>query len=306
MSPKVKQKERKTWFKKEQHEWWDWLTTALITTIITLPVFIILHRILPFPTWSFHFERILLFLALFSLFFYIFLKIKYFLWIITISLVALLSIGSLSHHYGFKDIFEDYRGLISNLSNQEKSIHDIAVQQTFPHRSEFIAATRFTPEIKSFANQCAQNHFKKEQKGGYRRYIQCFAIFKEINDQWQYVNDPQGQEYIATANESIKTLAGDCDDYTALMAACLKAIGAQVRIVRTPDHIYPELRFNNRADFDNVCYLIRYTLFKDVIGEKTIYYHVDNNDNIWLNMDYTEPFPGGYFLSEEMEATMEL
>lgn len=297
----------KKWLReKPEHKWGIYIATAIVTAIVTLPIFMVFHRLLPYPDWSFHFERILLLAGIYAALYYIFLKIKYILWIIVGGILLVLGIGSLSNHYGFSDIFWDYRGLVSNLANDEKEIHDIAAQQTFPKRAEFVSATRFTPEIKTFANQCVQKHFKDEQKGSYRRYVQCFAIFKEINDNWQYVNDPSELEYIATAEESLKSFAGDCDDYTVLMAASLKAIGADVRLVRAPGHIYPELRFNNRADFDNVCYLIRHSLFNDVIGEKTIYYHIDENGYIWLNMDYTEPFPGGYFLSEEMIATLEL
>lgn len=300
-------KNNKKWLKeKPEHKWGIYVATAVITAVVTLPIFMILHRVLPYPNWDFHFERILLLASIYSLLFFIFLKIKYVLWIIVGGILLALGIGSLSNNYGFNDIFWDYRGLVSNLANDEKEIQDIAAQQTFPKRAEFISATRFSPEIKTFANQCAQKHFKEEQKKSYRRFVQCFAIFKEINDNWQYVNGPNELEYIASAQESLKSFAGDCDDYTVLMAASLSAIGAKVRLVRAPEHIYPELRFDNRTDFDNVCYLIRNTLFTDVIGEKTIYYHIDEKGHIWLNLDYTEPFPGGYFLSEEMLATLEL
>lgn len=37
-----------------------------------------------------------------------------------------------------------------------------------------------------------------------------------------------------------------------------------------------------------------------------IYFHIDEHEQIWLNLNYIEPFPWGYFLSEEMVATLEL
>lgn len=303
MSKKHKQIDKKKWLKEpSQHKWGLRIATAILTAIVSLPIFMLFHRLLPYPNWDFHFERILLFLSTYTLLFWLFLKIKYVLWIVIGGIVLFLSIGSLSHHYGFAEIVWDYKGLITNLANDEKQIRDIATQQTFPKRTEFLVATRFSPEIKTFANQCVQKHFKDEQKGKYRRYVQCFAIFKEINDNWQYVNDPAGQEYIASANESLKSMAGDCDDYTVLMAACLKAIGAKVRLVRVQGHIFPELFIESHADFDNLEYLIRYTLFKDAVGEKTLYFHENPaTHHLWLNMDYTEPFPGGYYIYEDYD-----
>jgi hypothetical protein len=51
--------------------------------------------------------------------------------------------------------------------------------------------------------------------------IHAFAVFKEINERWNYVSDPDG-DYIATASESLDFL-GDCD-HSILMAAAIRAI----------------------------------------------------------------------------------
>ena len=78
--------------------------------------------------------------------------------------------------------------------------------------------------------------------------IQCFAVFKEINTRWNYVNDPKGQEYIAYASESLQHFSGDCDDHAILMTACIKAIGGTARIIHTGGHLYPEMLIGNKND----------------------------------------------------------
>jgi hypothetical protein len=54
-------------------------------------------------------------------------------------------------------------------------------------------------------------HFKKNFKNkegysDYRTIIQCFAVFKEINKRWNYVNDKRW-DYIA-ASESLSYFQG--------------------------------------------------------------------------------------------------
>ena len=75
----------------------------------------------------------------------------------------------------------------------------------------------------------------------YRVLIQSFSIFKEINSNWNYVNDPDDKEYFAKASETVNLMAGDCDDHTVFMTACIKAIGGKTRMILTTGHIYPEI-----------------------------------------------------------------
>ncbi len=78
--------------------------------------------------------------------------------------------------------------------------------------------------------------------------------------------DPVGEEYFAAASETISQeqidgkFNGDCDDHAILMAACLKFVGAEVRLVRTTHHIYPELRVGSKDQLDKAIFLIRHKL----------------------------------------------
>lgn len=283
------------------------LLTIIVTALVVLPVFILLHRVTPIWGWPYNLDRFLLFVILFLFFFFLLKKIRKFVWILLGVIFTSLLISSLTGHYSFENIFWDYRGLVSNLANDSKSLHDIGSEAVFPRRQTIVNAIEFTaPEIMDFSHEAVKKNFQKYQEGKEKQYVQCIAVWKAINDEWIYIKDPTDREYIAKATVSLKRLSGDCDDYSILMAACLKSIGASVRLVRTANHIYPELGFESKADLDNVIYLIRNKLFKKDAKNKTIHYHTDSNGKLWLNMDYTAPYPGGKFLDENTTAVLEL
>ncbi len=79
----------------------------------------------------------------------------------------------------------------------------------FYYKTDILAATTDkNAEVRGFAIRAANANFKKEQNlhERYRDIIQCFAVFKKINRNWNYVNDPVGQEYFAKASESVNNL----------------------------------------------------------------------------------------------------
>jgi hypothetical protein len=138
-----------------------------------------------------------------------------------------------------------------------------------------------------------------------RNLIQCFAVFKEINSRWNYVNDPKDREYIAKATESLQYFSGDCDDHSILMVTCVKAIGGTSRLIHTGGHIYPELLIGNKNELETANYLIKKVLFAEESKNQTIHYHIDERGQIWLNLDYTAKYPGGPFMSEEILGVLE-
>ena len=129
---------------------------------------------------------------------------------------------------------------------------------------------------------------------------------KEINNNWNYVSDPKGREYIADASESLLYFSGDCDDHSILMAACVKAIGGTPRLIHTGGHIYPEILIGDKADLETVNYLIKMVLFVKESKGKQIHYHIDERGQVWLNLDYTSNYPGGPFMSEEILGALTL
>jgi transglutaminase-like putative cysteine protease len=127
-----------------------------------------------------------------------------------------------------------------------------------------------------------------------------------INSSWRYVSDVKGGEYFASASESAQLLAGDCDDHAILMAACIKAIGGEVRLVRTTGHIYPELKVGDGVAMDQATRLIRKVLFPASARHATLFYHTDVRGDRWINLDYTRSYPGGEVMDEAIRGIVEV
>jgi transglutaminase-like putative cysteine protease len=133
----------------------------------------------------------------------------------------------------------------------------------------------------------------------YRQICRQFSLLKYIKMNFKYVSDPSDFDYFASPQESINLMAGDCDDYSILMASVLKSIGANVRIIWAPKHVYPELYCGDKVNFEKYVSAI-YTLFEQEIGKKQIYYRMDKNENYWINIDYTDFYPGSVYHSNEV------
>lgn len=282
---------------------WDTIIILLLTLLILIPIFIIMHQTLIDPEWPFHLDRILLFLLITTAVTYALHYIKRFLFFVVILYLVTLLFGTFFTGYGFKSVYEDYRAMIFAMSDNPNP-QDIIVSKLlpFPNKSKILKAIEFdNPRVRNFALSATSKHFRNIK--GYKEYrqiIQCFAIFKEIQSKWNYVNDPKNREYIATASESLQHFSGDCDDHSIIMAASVRAIGGTPRLIHTKEHMYPEMLIGTKADLENVIYLIKELLFVKEAKGKTIHYHIDERGQVWLNLDYTAKYPGGPFMSEEI------
>src|SRR5690554_407641 len=282
---------------------WDTIVILLLALLILIPVFIILHQNLIDPEWPFHIDRILLFLSITALVTYILRSVKKFLFFVIILYALILLYGTMFTGYGFKSVYEDYRAMIYAMSDNPNP-QDIIISKLlpFPNKTKIVKAIEYdNPQVRNFALTATTKHFRGIK--GYQQYrqtIQCFAIFKEIQNRWNYVNDPKNREYIATASESLQHFSGDCDDHAILMAAAVRAVGGTPRLIHTKEHMYPEMLIGSKADLENIIYLIKEVLFvKEAMGQ-TIHYHIDERGQVWLNLDYTAKYPGGPFMSEEI------
>ncbi len=74
----------------------------------------------------------------------------------------------------------------------------------------------------------------------------CYAkaIFYFVRDNFDYVSDPLKYEYVKTAEESLVSKGGDCDDAAVLLANLMRAIGINTRFVFIPGHIYVQIELN--------------------------------------------------------------
>lgn len=285
---------------------WDTIVIFLLNILITIPVFIIAHQNLINPNLNFPIDRILLFLVILIAIQLILRALKTIIVICIFIYLIVLLFGSLFGEYSFYRVYDDYRSMMYTMGDNPYP-QDIIVSKLlpFPNKSKVIRAIDFSnPKVRNFALSATTKHFRdiKKIKGyqNYRTTIQCFAVFKEIKSRWNYVNDPQGNNYIASASESLQHFSGDCDDHAILMAAGIKAVGGIPRLIHTNEHIYPEMLIGTKRDLQNVNFLIRKVLFTDEIKGNDLHYHIDERGQVWLNLDYTANYPGGKFLSEEI------
>ena len=282
---------------------WDIVVIFLLNIFITIPVFLIAHQNLIDLDWVLHLDRVILFLVIIVLIQLLLRLVKTIIILIVFLYILTLLFGSVFGNYGFTRVFEDYRYMIYAMQDNPNP-QDLIISKLlpFPNKSKIIAAVEYNnPKVRNFALAATAKHFKNEKKSGnFRVMIQCFAVFKEIRNNWNYVNDPKGSEYIAAATESLQHFSGDCDDHAILMAACIKAIGGTPRIIHTGGHLYPEMLIGSQKDLEIATYYIKEVLFIKESQSQQIHYHIDERGQIWLNLDYTATYPGGKFMSEEI------
>ena len=288
---------------------WDSIIIFMLNILIAVPLFIILHQNLKDPNWPIHLDRILIFIVLIVVIQLILRLLKTVLIICIFLYLIALVYGSLFGKYGFNAVYEDYRAMIYTMADNPNP-QDVIISKLlpFPNKSKILDAIDYNdPRVRNFALAATRKYFNEVKVNRQNRnLIQCFAVFKEIRDRWNYVNDPKGREYIAYATESLQHFSGDCDDHAILMAASIRAIGGTPRIIHTGGHLYPEMLVGNRADLEIANYLIKEVLFVNESRGKEIHYHIDERGQIWLNLDYTARYPGGPFMSEEILGALTL
>ena len=285
---------------------WDNIVIFLLNILLTIPTFLIVHQNLVNPNWQFPIDRILLFIVILICFQLILRVLKTIIVICIFIYFIIVIYGTIFGEYSFYRVYDDYRSMVYTMGENPYP-QDIIVSKLlpFPNKNKVIRSIDYSnPKVRNFALSATTKYFSEIKKiKGYQNYrttIQCFAVFKEIKTRWNYVNDPQGNNYIAYASESLQHFSGDCDDHAILMAAGIKAVGGIPRLIHTNDHIYPEMLIGTKRDLQNINFLIKKVLFVEESKGKQLHYHLDERGQIWLNLDYTANYPGGKFMSEEI------
>jgi hypothetical protein len=287
----------------------DIIVVFVLNILISIPLFLFSHQNIQDLNWKYNLDRILIFILLIIILQIFFHYIRKILLIGVVIYFFVLIYGTIFGSYNFERVFRDYNYMLYHMVN-EAYPESIIVSQlyVFPNNKIITDAIDYNnPKVRNFALFATTIHFKDVKIVQENRNIMhAFAVFKEIQSRWNYVNDPIGKDYYARASESLIHFSGDCDDHAILMAACLRAVGCKPRLIHTKGHIYPELLIGSNKELEMVNFLIREVLFKNEVAKKKIHYHIDENKNIWLNMDYTAKYPGGAFLSEEVLGALTL
>ena len=287
---------------------WDSIIIFVLNILIAIPLFIIIHQNIFELNWIFYLDDILLFLLIVVIIQYLLRLMRRITLLSVFIYLIILVFGSIFGKYGFREVVGDYNSMLYTM-NDNPNPQDIIIEKLlpFPNKSKILDAIEYKNQrVRDFAIMATLKHFTKTRKGKYRVTIQCFAVFKEINSRWNYVSDPKNSEYIARASESVRYLSGDCDDHSIFMAACVRAIGGTPRLIHTDGHMYPELLIGKKADLENINYLIKKELFRKESKGKQLNYHIDERGNIWLNLDYTDKYPGGKFMHKAILGALTL
>jgi hypothetical protein len=275
-----------------------------LCAIVSVVLFILLYNQLPIFGWSFQWERGIMLVLFLSIIFFLAKKLN---WIFVVLLLSISGWIGYDIYSGKQDILAYYnqsRNIFNDMAGyKDKSSFVYTSYSVFYRDRELVdAIDHKNPIVRKFAVEAVNEFFKKEQKKhmDYERVlVQSFAVFKKINSNWNYVSDPDNDEYFAKASESVKLMAGDCDDYSVLMAAAIKSIGGKVRLTFIKGHIYPELWIGSEDDLQRIMPVITEKLFRDEI-DKPLNYYKDSKGNVWINLDYTADYPGGAYMGDEV------
>lgn len=293
-----------------ENKWWSTAIVFVLSFLISIPVFVFFRKNIFDLNWEIPIDKIVLFLFIFSVFFFLVYKFRKNLIYSFLVYLFTFVIASLEGNYSFFKVVDAYRIIVYNADdNYENEAVKPNTLLPFPNKKRVEESVDYlNPKVRNFALYCVNKHFKKEAKlqPENRKFIQYFAVFTEINSRWNYVNDPKTDEYFANASESLTYFSGDCDDHAILMAATIKSIGGTMRLIHTGRHMYPELLIGKAKDLEQVVYIIKNELFKNLTKGKVLFIHRDEDDKIWLNMDYTAHYPGGPFLGEEILGILRL
>ncbi len=153
-----------------------------------------------------------------------------------------------------------------------------------------IAIDSDNPITRDFAVDLA-----KKYPGSFN-FDQAVSIYKHIRSNWKYVDDPYDKEHFTPASRSIQLgLAGDCDDFAIVMAATLRAIGANTRIVlaygETDGHAYAEVNVGDDPNQFLSVLQRRYSFFFIPLVYSLNYTPSDQGN--WVNLDWFSNHPGG-------------
>lgn len=283
------------------------LVLYTVALLLALPMFIILYPFVPSITLpiggGIRVDHVLTFGVLLTAFLVLVKRFQLMVYAVLVVGLLALTITGMSGVYGFGDLYDDYAVFLHSLRK-----HTVQLPSASSGEVPFAEADRIRaavddhePDVRNFAVMAATANFGEvevaEDEG---TFVQCLSVFKAINGQWRYVSDVKGGEYFAKASESVGLMAGDCDDHAVLMAACIKAVGGEVRLVRTRGHIYPEMKIGDGKRMERAAYLIRRVLFPREVGDAPLYHHTDTDGTRWINLDYTRSYPGGDLLEEEI------
>jgi len=304
------------------------IVIGVVAAILTIPAFIFIYKYLPTLQFTIfekvlRIDHILLFMVLFFVLYYLLKKLKIIVYILVFGGVLAFTFTNFTDIYTLSNLKQDSYVFLQDLSNHSLKAKFLNRELKFKQEDNLRDAIDYTnPDVRNYAVNIANMNFQKNKHLAQNiKWVHFFSIFKEIHSKWNYVYDPLTEEYYSKASETLKQLEfdgsfkGDCDDHSIMMAACIKAVGGEVRLVRTIvksedgkeiGHLYPEVKFGDTKDLESVVYLIKNVFFIEETKNQTIHYYQDPKGFVWLNFDYNRAYPGNPYQSEIRESEIEI
>lgn len=214
--------------------------------------------------------------------------------------LVLFGLGFRRGNYTVGSVYHSYRVALRRSSSGHKKsfVGDRFYQKPHISLKQRLAkkVNSTDEEVRTFAVSHSLDFFD-EYYAKYGQICRQFSVFKYIRNNYRYVKDPTVFDYFASPNETMYTMAGDCDDYTILMCSSLGAIGARCRMILTKGHVYPELCCGSPDDFESYRSAIN-TLFYEEVADKNINLRLSKEGEVWLNLDYTDRYPGSRYMND--------
>ncbi len=303
------------------------LIISSLTLIVSVPIFITFYKLVPVIYLPFsdklRVDHILLFAVIFIAVYSLIRKMaKLIYFIVALAFIGLM-VSTYAGYYGVRNLYYDYQAMLYNLNENGIQLNFEEKHDPFSKQAQIAVAVNYqNEEVRKIATNWAVKNFKAYQSvTPSLTVLHAMSIFKEVRNRWNYVYDPEGEDYYASASETLSQLEsddllkGDCDDYSIMIAALIKATGGETQLVRTvienedgtlTGHLYPEVKVGNKKDLETIAYLIKNKFFPRESKDKAIFYYIDKEDNVWLNFDYNEYYPGGKYQSLYRESVMDL
>lgn len=111
---------------------------------------------------------------------------------------------------------------------------------------QYVSDGRVNPAIRNCALTIVFSTPARDQ------FAECDALFSYVREYIRYTRDVLGVETVATAENTLLTKMGDCDDQTVLLCSLVESIGYPTRFVvagynskKHFEHVYCQLCVNN-------------------------------------------------------------
>ena len=192
---------------------------------------------------------------------------------------------------------EEYRKLLEEQKQALKGIGWCTSSKDTSHQTKGFteAVVPDQPCVRDFAVSLVKNESGPySERGGHRPgkngIRQIAALHVHLSSNWKYINDPTQlyKDYFSRADRTLALgMAGDCDDYSILMASCVEAISGKARIMggqcSRGGHAWAEVLIGDQQDWSTAVDRLRKFYRKN---NKQFTPSVDSDGYYWLPLDW--------------------